>query len=104
VIITDEADNNAKSGGSPASWYQTVLDARNDDPESVVVLSFIQWIGDGVCNPTSSTFDGVQIKQFTEMFGDNGFLAGICEPNYGPAFAEATAVIQDACDNFKPPG
>jgi len=47
--------------------------------------------------------DGVHIKHFTQKFGKNGFLGGICQADYGPIFAQAVGVIATACDNFIPP-
>jgi len=38
------------------------------------------------------------------MFGTNGFLAGICDADYGPTFTQAVGIIEEACNNFMPPG
>ncbi|HET6584609.1 MAG TPA: hypothetical protein VFG69_14220, partial [Nannocystaceae bacterium] len=56
------------------------------------------------CQPLDVYSDGVNIKTFTQMFEDNGFIGGICEPDFGPIFQEAIGVIETACDNFIPPG
>ena len=112
VIITDEADGPGDpdgappiytSPGDPESWYDTVVDAKFGLPENVVVLSLINFAG-GPCPPSSSTYNGQNIADFTLMFEDNGFLGGICEIDYGPIFEEAIGVIDDACENFTPPG
>ena len=112
VIITDEADGPGdpdggppifSSGGTPDSWYDTVVDAKLGLPENVVVLSLINYHG-GACPPASSTSDGQNIADFTQLFDDNGFLGGICEIDYGPIFEEAIGVIDEACENFTPPG
>ncbi len=112
VIITDEADGpgdpegaipNGASPGTPASWYQTVVDAKQGLANNVVSVSFLNY-DNGPCPPTQDGLDGKNIAEFTAMFGANGFLGGICEPDYGPAFSAAVGVIADACDKFTPPG
>lgn len=97
VIITDESD--ISSTGNPMTWYDSVVAAKADIPENVVVVSLINVPG-GVCNP----FDPAQtIYDFTLMFGKNSFVAGICEPDFAPIFDQAVAVIDVACDNYIPP-
>ncbi|MCA9652163.1 MAG: VWA domain-containing protein [Myxococcales bacterium] len=107
VIITDEYDGpgdpeGLSSPGDPMTWYDDVVAARAGIPENIVVLSLINYMG-GPCPPFSGYDDGVHIATFTELFGDNGFLGGICEPDYGPIFNQAIGVIDSACDNFMPP-
>ncbi|MEX1368575.1 MAG: vWA domain-containing protein [Nannocystaceae bacterium] len=107
VIITDEYDGpgdpeGGVSLGDPMTWYDDVVAARGGIPENVVVLSLINYMG-GPCPPGSGFDDGVNIVTFTQMFGANGFLGGICEPDYGPIFNDAIAVIDTACENFMPP-
>lgn len=110
VVITDEADGpgdgdfNGTSTGTPASWYQSVLDAKGGTEENAAALVLANYF-DGPCPPAPfSDQDGVNLVEFAGLFGENGFVAGICEPDYGPSFAQATAVIQQACENFIPPG
>ncbi len=97
VIITDEPDT--ASVGDPTFWYDTVVEAKGGFPENVVVLSLINTPG-GTCG-----FDiAPQIANFTMMFGENGFMADICIPDYEPVFTDAVSIIDNACDNFMPPG
>ncbi len=108
VIITDEADGPGDtelytSTGDAATWYQSVLAAKNDIPENAAALVLTNYEG-GPCPPFSGYDDGVNMVDFANLFGENGFTAGICEPDYGPSFAGATAVIEQACENFIPPG
>jgi hypothetical protein len=111
VIITDEADGPGDSDGGPpnsstgdaTSWYESVVAAKNDTPENAAALVLTNYDG-GACPPTATWEDGANMVEFAQLFGENGFTAGICEPDYGPAFANATAVIQQACENFIPPG
>lgn len=108
VIITDEYDGpgdpeSNPSTGDAAAWYDTVVAAKLGIPENAVALGLLNYQG-GPCPPTSTVYDGVNIMNFVQMFGANGFLGGVCEPDYGPVFADAVGIIQDACNNFVPPG
>ncbi len=109
VVITDEADGPGDpdfvtSTGTPESWYQSVLDAKDGVAENAAALVLTNYV-DGPCPPGGfGSDDGVNLVNFAGLFGENGFVAGICEPDYGPSFAQATAVIQQACENFIPPG
>ncbi len=109
VIITDEWDgpNDPEipgSSGTPQDWYDAVIAAKLGIPENAVALALINWAESPTCPPSSAPFDGVHIRDFVNLFGDNGFLGGVCEPDYGPTFAEAVGVIEGACNNFQPPG
>ncbi len=110
VIITDEYDGagdpegpGSHSAGTPMDWYDTVVAAKLGIPENAVALGLLNYAG-GQCPPADSVYDGVNIASFVSLFGDNGFLGGICEPDYGPVFSQAVAIIEDACNNFQPPG
>ena len=97
VIITDEPDNT--SLGTPMTWYDDVVAAKAGIPENIVVLSLVNTPG-GACFGG----DANNMAAFTMMFGDNGFLADICAPDYMPVFDEAIGVIDVACENYIPPG
>ncbi len=108
VIITDEWDgpNDPEipgSSGLPQDWYDAVVAAKLGIAENAVALALINYQGSPTCPPDSPPFDGVHIRDFVNLFGENGFLGGVCEPDYGPTFAEAVGVIEGACNNFQPP-
>jgi hypothetical protein len=108
VIITDEYEGAGdpefcNSAGDPMTWYNTVVAAKLGIPENAVALALINYAG-GSCPPADIVYDGANIATFVNMFGANGFLGGICEPDYGPVFMEAVGIIEDACNNFMPPG
>lgn len=105
VIITDEWDGPGDpelitSSGTPQSWYDTVIAAKQF-PENAAVVSLVNYEG-GPCPPAEPGFDGQQIVAFTELFGGNGFVGGVCA-DYGPVFEQAVGLIDDACKNFQPP-
>ncbi|MCX4240624.1 hypothetical protein [Paraliomyxa miuraensis] len=108
VLITDEYDGQGDpegqaSSGTPADWYNAVVTAKLGIPENAVALGLLNYAG-GPCPPASTVYDGVNMVNFVNMFGANGFLGGICEPDYGPVFAQAVGIIEEACNNFVPPG
>jgi hypothetical protein len=99
VVITDEEDGpgdfeTPTSAGTPMTWYDGVIAAKGGIPENAAVLALV----------SSSFGSGDNFIEFTEYFGENGFWADIGEPDYGPVFAEAVSIIENACDNFIPPG
>jgi len=105
VLITDEWDgpNDPELFGSPGdenTWYDTVVTAKAGIPENVVVLSLIHTTPD--CPPSDGFLSG-SILPFTLMFGPNGFV-GCIDDDYGAIFAQATGIIEEACNNFMPPG
>lgn len=107
VIITDENDGpsdpeGAPSPGTPMDWYDAVVAAKDGIPENVVVVSLVNAAG-GPCPPSNLVYDGVHIVEFTTLFGKNGLVGGVCQPDYSPTLAEAVAVIDVACENFMPP-
>ncbi len=115
VIISDEADGPGDpdglgqiSVGDPEIWYQAVVDAKDGIEQNAVVMSLIHYnAGEdedpSPCPPPTPVDNGENIKVFTQMFEHNGFVGGICLPDYGPLFEEATSIIEIACDNFIPP-
>jgi hypothetical protein len=106
VIITDEWDGpgdpeGQTSAGSPESWHQTVIDAKGG-PTQVAAVTLVN---DGVtCVPPEPFNSGIRQVEFTALFGGNGFLGGVCEPDYGPVFSEAIGVVAEACAGFVPAG
>lgn len=114
VVITDEYDGEgdpepgngeepATSMGGPMDWYDAVVAAKGGVPENAVALAITNYEG-GPCEPAELGFDGVNIVEWAELFGSNGFVGGLCLEDYGPMFAEATGVIATACENFVPAG
>ncbi|MDC0720512.1 hypothetical protein [Nannocystis bainbridge] len=119
VLITDEEDDHevqacqqlpqSGSPGEPGDWYTGLVAAKGNVETNIVVLSLI-----GPVNPTCPALDkcngGItgaelssRIVQFTEMF-TNGFVGQICAPSYKQFFSQAIGLIDEACENFMPPG
>lgn len=112
VVITDEADgpgdpeaNNdpdATSPGDPDAWFDAVVAARGGVESNIVMLTLANYAG-GPCPPEMNVNDGANLVEFTEKF-THGIVGGVCEADYGPYFAQAIAVIDDACDDYTPVG
>ena len=72
-------------------------------PQNAVALALISYAGSPTCPPASNFYDAIHIADFVGMFGANGLVGGICEPDYGIFFNSAIPLINDACDNFVDP-
>jgi hypothetical protein len=119
TLITDESNrafgqdaaNETPSPGAPDGWYESLVARKAGNESAIVVLGLI---GDNdqpnaICGDLDlNTLDGAEpapdLRQFVEMFGDNGVVGSVCEGDYAPFFSSAVSVIQSACDDFVPPG
>ncbi len=106
VVLTDDPPydpdfDDAHPGTNTTGWYQAIVDAKNGDPEAMVVIGFIPWnnVSCVVFNIESPNLIG-----FVDSFGDQGVKASICEPDFGPIFAQTVETIVTTCQNFDPPG
>jgi hypothetical protein len=105
VIVTDDPPydfdfDDAHPGTNTASWYDDVIAAKNGDPEALVVIGFVPWMSLGCVFGGESP----NLISFVESFGEQGVLASICEPDFGPVFAQTIETIVTTCENFDPPG
>jgi len=106
VILTDDPPYNgdfddAHPMTDTTGWYPAVLEAKNGDPEAMVVIGFIPW-NDISCVPLS--LESPNLIGFVDAFGKQGVKASICEPDFGPIFAQTVETIVTTCENFDPPG
>jgi hypothetical protein len=103
VIVTDDPPydfdmDDAHPLTVTTDWYDDVIAAKNNDPESLVVIGFIPW-GDLSCVFGG---DSPNLIGFIDSFGDQGVKASICEPDFGPIFAATVETIETTCANFIP--
>ena len=82
-----------ESDGYAEDWAKVVLDAKHGDPNSVVMLRF--------ANPNWEPYDEIwkMAKMFPYLKVDR-----VDVDDYGPAFEEATALVETACAGFVVPG
>jgi hypothetical protein len=109
------ADDDVNSPGDPQLWYDAVLDAKNGDPEAMVVLSLIGDCDqpDGICEgifyhplapgAISGAEPAPRIREWTNKF-HYGSVGPVCAPDYAPFFEAAVSVIDTACEEFEPQG
>jgi len=102
VVTFISDDPNVEDAGTPQDWYDAVVAAKNGDPTSVVVLGMIPAF-DG-CRPDDKPEAGAHWAEFVAMWGAQGSSASVCELDYSPFFAGAIGIIDEACENFQPPG
>ena len=89
----DHGGGNLESDGYAEDWAKAVLDAKHGDPDSVVMLRF--------ANPDWEPYD--EIWKMAKMFPYLK-VERSDEPDYGPAFEEATSLVETACAGFVAPG
>ncbi len=114
VLITDEedgAETDAGSTGEPQDWSDAVVAAKGGDPNNVVALGLIGDTGEpgGLCMPFTQNFeDGAQnaprLREFIAAFGNRGLEGSVCSADYTAFFDQAVGLIDEACDEFIPPG
>lgn len=114
VVITDEWDGPGDpedmgglrdpptSLGTPQTWYDDVVAAKSGLAQNVAALAITSY-ADGPCPPIDSGHDGANIVEWVELFGEHGFLGGICLADYGPFFTDAVSIVEQACADFTPP-
>ncbi len=99
TLISNTYDYDLKplgSAGSPETWRATVLAAKQDDAESVVMFSILD-PGEPDCHPDDRTCQMVKTFPYHLLIERD-------VPDYGPAFIEATELVDVACEGFTPPG
>lgn len=101
TIITDEED-----AGSPdpvQTYVDAIVAAKNGDPKAVVVLGIVP---DGdLPNPVcgQEAVPAPTLASFVAGFPQSS-RASVCEADYGPFLESAVGIIDQACDDFVPPG
>jgi len=92
VTVVGSGIERSKTWIYPWDWYDSVLEAKHDEPESVVAL----YIGNDYC-PVAGNYPCQFVKMFPRwVIEDFGAL------DYSVAFGEATGLIEDACEDFIP--
>lgn len=94
TFITDEPD--VASAGGPQQWYDAIVDLKNGDASSAVMLGVF---GDDTCGDV-----GTRLPAFVDLWGGQGLRGSICAPDYSGFFAQAVELVASTCDDFVPPG
>jgi hypothetical protein len=110
VLITDEEEKLGEgSPGTPKEWYDTLIATKGGNADHVVMIGFIGDTGlpGAICQPfdddkETGAEESPRLHEFIDHFGDRGLAASVCAPDYGPAFTDAIAKIDTACDALFP--
>ncbi len=83
-----------QSEGTPGKWAQAVLDAKQGDDKSIVMLSILN---------TEAQWDPQdRIGTLVKMFPYRHLEDSLAD-DYGPAFVKAASLVETACAGFTPP-
>lgn len=105
VLITDETDGPndheaQASPGTPADWRDELIEIKGH-LHNTAIVSLVKGAELG-CPPLEGESSGGDIVTFTNLFGANGMVGGICE-DHGDVLSQAVDVIEHACDSYVPP-
>lgn len=104
LVITFMSDDpHHEDEGNAMEWYQAVLDAKGGDPTAVVVLGLTPaWPG---CS-SGNNDNGEHWAEFVGLWNDHGLHGNICgtAEEFVAFFQAAVSTIDQACDEFEPPG
>jgi hypothetical protein len=92
TFISENPDTVDASEGNAVLWAEAALERKGGDPEAIVMLTF----GSADCKNSD------RICKMTELFpySVHKFIVS----DFGPAFDEATNLVETACAGFVPPG
>lgn len=108
ILITDEDDPGScmageRCGGSPGdpeSWLADVV-AVKQHPENIVALSLTRGAPNNTCQTAQGAeADATRIMEFVNLLPGTGLAGDICADSFGPFFAEAVALVSEACGGF----
>jgi hypothetical protein len=105
LVITFMSDDpNYEDADGPQQWYDAVVQAKLGDPGAVVVLGLTPAWDD--CQDASAMTNGAHWAEFIGMFGDHGLHGDVCSTaqDYIDFFQAAVSTIDQACNEYVPPG
>jgi hypothetical protein len=93
-----------EDSGDPNAWFSALETAKGGDPARVVVLGLTPAWDD--CRDGAGPPKGGHWAQLVTMFADHGLHGNVCgsAAEYVTFFQMAVSVIDEACDDFEPPG
>jgi hypothetical protein len=104
VITFISDDPNYEDEGGPHDWYQAVVDAKHGDPTAVVVLGLTpDWAG---CQSGKGPPKGAHWSEFIALWDERGLHGNVCADaeQYVAFFEAAVSTIDQACEEYTPPG
>ncbi|MBX7082304.1 MAG: VWA domain-containing protein [Nannocystaceae bacterium] len=88
------------SGGSPDAWKAELAMYKSNLDTNVVVLALVGLAGDNPCGAVPAS----KLIGFANRFGANGYTDDVCAASYDAFFAAALPIIDQACNDYVPPG
>ena len=105
LVVTFMSDDpNYEDALGPQEWYDAVVQAKLGDPSAVVVLGLTPaWPG---CQNDDAMPKGAHWAEFITMFGERGLHGNVCSTaqDYVDFFQMAVSTIDQACNEYVPPG
>jgi hypothetical protein len=106
ILVADDPPrtkdgDDANPAAATSDWYSSILAAKGGNEEAAVMIGFIPW-DDTSC--MSESAPSQNMIALVDAFGDRGIKASVCEPDYGPIFAETIETITSTCERFVPEG
>jgi hypothetical protein len=101
VVTFISDDPYTEDSGDPQGWHDALVAAKGGNAAAIVVLGVIPG---GTCHTDPNPDAGDHWAQFVALWGDHGASASVCEADYAPFFTAAVDIVDDACDEFEPPG
>lgn len=104
TLLTDEAGD-APDDFDVEQWRQPLIAAKGGNEGAVVMLGLLSdadFDHPGVCSGAQVEYAAKFIELVESL--EHGSWASVCESDYQPFFEAAAGVVNDACEEFVPPG
>jgi hypothetical protein len=105
LVVTFMSDDpNYEDALTPAEWYDAVVAAKLGDPNAIVMLGLTpHWDG---CQANNDGPRGEHWAELIAMFGERGLHGNVCSTaeDYVDFFQAAVSTIDQACNEYVPPG
>jgi len=105
LVITFMSDDpNYEDALEPQDWYDAVVQAKLGDPAAIVVLGLTpNWDG---CQDGNGPPRGAHWTELLGLFGERGLHGNVCgtAQEYVDFFQAAVSTIDQACNEYVPPG
>jgi hypothetical protein len=88
------------SGGTPDEWKAELALYKSNLDTNVVVLALVGLAGDNPCGAVPAS----KLIGFANRFDANGYTDDVCAASYDQFFAAALPIIDQACNDYVPPG
>ncbi|MBZ5708097.1 hypothetical protein [Nannocystis pusilla] len=99
VLVSGDYDNNTP--GTPADWYEAVVEAKQGNEDAVVILALSHDLD--VPNPKCEGPDLTSSLRLLADAAEHGHFGSMCEQSYVPFMKDMAGTILELCSIFIPP-